>query len=314
VIKNFPVDAAFAGLRVDVFLREATKSGVSPSLILSRSYAACLLKNSSVRVGGTVVDKDYIVKTGNVVEVFFPEPEITEMSPENIPLEIVFEDDFLMVIEKPKGMVVHPAPGNRSKTLVNSLLFHRKNELSGINGKMRPGIIHRLDKNTSGLLVVAKNDLSHRRLAELIKNHDFEREYEAVVCGKLMKNSGIINKKIGRNPKYRKKMTVTEKNSKEAITHYEVIRQFERFAHIRLRLETGRTHQIRVHMAHIGNPVLGDEVYGRKSEFEFLIGQCLHAKKIAFVHPVNGKFLSYKSNLPPYFVKILEIIRNEEKQ
>jgi 23S rRNA pseudouridine1911/1915/1917 synthase len=226
--------------------------------------------------------------------------------PENIPVEIVFEDEHIIVVNKPKGMVVHPAAGNFTGTLVNALLFHCEGRLSSVNGVVRPGIVHRIDKNTSGLLVCAKTDVAHLSLAEQIKNHTVTREYQAIVCGKLSQTSGTINAPIGRHQHDRKKMCVTVRNSKEAVTHYEVITQYEKYAHIKCRLETGRTHQIRVHMAYIGHLVLGDDVYGKP--MKGLDGQSLHAGKLGFIHPASGEYIEFYATLPEYFKEALRLI------
>ena len=228
-----------------------------------------------------------------------------EAVPQNIPLDIVYEDGDLLVVNKPKGMVVHPAPGNPDGTLVNALLYHCKGSLSGINGVMRPGIVHRIDKDTSGLLIVAKNDISHRQLAEQIKEHSFTREYKAVVYGNLKQDSGTVNAPIGRDPKNRQRMAVVYVNSKPAVTHYEVIKRFEGFTYIKCRLETGRTHQIRVHMAFLGHPLAGDAVSGPKKVITKLQGQCLHAGLIGFIHPTTGKYLEFTSEVPEYFTSNL---------
>lgn len=274
---------------------------------LTRNVVQGLIESGAVTVCGKKAAKNYKLKSGDIVSVEIPEPVSPDAKPENIPLDIVYEDNDLLVVNKPKGMVVHPAPGNYSGTLVNALLYHCGDSLSGINGVIRPGIVHRIDKNTSGLLIVAKNDTAHTSLAEQIKEHSFTREYEAVASGRFKELSGTIDAPIGRNPNDRKKMCVTTKNSRNAVTHYEVIEQFEKYAHLRLRLETGRTHQIRVHLSYTGHPVLGDDVYGKA--YKGIDGQCLHAKKIGFVHPISGEYLEFDSELPDYFKEILRKVR-----
>lgn len=278
---------------------------------ITRNAAQKMLSDGAVTVNGSAVSKNYKVSAGDNIVLNIPEPVTLSAKPENIPVEIVYEDDDLLVVNKPKGMVVHPAAGNSSGTLVNALMYYCKGRLSSINGVIRPGIVHRIDKNTSGLLIVAKNDRSHTGLAEQIKAHSFTREYEAVVCGRLKEMSGTVNAPIGRHKTDRKKMCVTDLNSKEAVTHYEVIRQYEKYAHIRLKLETGRTHQIRVHMKYIGHPVFGDDVYG--TACKGIDGQCLHAKKIGFIHPVTGEYLEFDSTLPEYFTKVLDKLQTDGK-
>ena len=252
--------------------------------------------------------KNMRVKSGWIIRVILPEPEKTELLPEDIPLDIVYEDEDLLVVNKPKGMVVHPAPGNPNGTLVNALLAHCGDSLSGINGVIRPGIVHRIDKDTSGLLIVAKNDAAHQGLASQIQEHSFTREYEAVVYGNLREDQGTINAPIGRHPIDRKKMAVTEKHSRPAVTHFQVLARYGNFTYVRLRLETGRTHQIRVHMAYLGHPVAGDPVYGPKKVITSLHGQCLHARKIGFIHPITGKYLEFSSPLPEYFSTFLDML------
>ena len=254
------------------------------------------------------LSKNTKLKIGDEITVIIPEPESYDVSPENIPLDIVFEDADLLVVNKPKGMVVHPAAGNYSGTLVNALMYHCADSLSGINGVMRPGIVHRIDKNTSGLLIVAKNDYSHLGLAEQIKEHSFTREYEAVVYGKFKNERGTVDAPIARHPKERKQMAIVL-SGRNAVTHYSVIEEFKDFTHLRLKLETGRTHQIRVHMAHIGHPVAGDDVYGPKKVITSLSGQCLHAKKIGFVHPRTNEYIEFDSELPEYFEAFLKRCR-----
>lgn len=271
---------------------------------VSRSRAVSLIEGGNVLVNGKACAKNTKLKQGDEVAATLPDPEEYKAEPQNIPLDIIFEDKDVLVVNKPKGMVVHPAAGNYEGTLVNAVMYHCGDSLSGINGVMRPGIVHRIDKNTSGLLMIAKNDAAHLCLAQQIKEHSFTREYEAVVYGNIKEDSGTINAPIGRHPVKRKQMAVTDKNSKEAVTHFTVLNRFGDFTHIRLKLQTGRTHQIRVHMAYIGHPVAGDEVYGPAKVIKELNGQCLHAKKVGFVHP-NGQYLEFESELPPYFQDFL---------
>ena len=279
---------------------------ISDNSELSRSAAAKLIERGFVTVGGKSADKKTVPKSGEIAAVTLPEPEARDILPENIPLDIVYEDEDLLVVNKPKGMVVHPAAGHYSGTLVNALMFHCKDSLSGINGEIRPGIVHRIDKDTSGLLIVAKNDFAHIALSEQIKAHSFTREYQTVVCG-CIKRDGTVNAPIGRAKQDRKKMCVTAENSREAVSHYFVIRNYAGYTHLAVRLETGRTHQIRVHLSYIGHPVAGDEVYGNGKP-KWLAGQCLHAKKIGFVHPRSGEYLEFDSDLPEYFKKFLREI------
>ena len=268
-----------------------------------------LFDGGKVSVNGKAVKKNYKCVSGDVIEFSPPEVEDTELTPQDIPLDIVFEDGDVIVINKPRGMVVHPAAGNEDGTMVNALLYHCGDSLSGINGVIRPGIVHRIDKNTSGLLIVAKNDKAHLHLAEQIKAHSFTREYEAIVSGSLKQESGTVDAPIGRHKTDRKKMCVTAENSRNAVTHYSLIRQFGGYAHIKCRLETGRTHQIRVHMAYIGNAVLGDDVYGKA--YKGIEGQCLHARKIGFIHPTTEEYLEFSSDLPDYFTAILNKLEKQ---
>ena len=288
--------------RLDAFVAENTD--------ISRSRAVKLIETGDITVNGSSVNKKASLKVGDRVEVLVPDAVPLEAKAEDIPLDILYEDGDLLVVNKPKGMVVHPAAGNFDGTLVNALLSHCKGSLSGIGGVMRPGIIHRIDKNTSGLLMVAKNDNSHQHLAAQIKEHSFVREYEAVVYGNVKNDNGTVNAPIGRHPVKRKQMAVTDKNSKEAVTHYTVIQRYNGFTHVRCRLETGRTHQIRVHMAYIGHSLAGDDVYGPKKVIKELEGQCLHAKKLGFIHP-NGQYLEFESELPDYFQKFLVKLRGQ---
>ena len=294
-----------AGVRIDKFLASQDEE-------LTRSAIVRLIEEQQVTVNGRVPQKNGKLKAGDTVVVTIPEPVWPEAKPENIPLDIVYEDDDLLVVNKPRGMVVHPAAGNPDGTLVNALLYHCGDSLSGINGVLRPGIVHRIDKDTSGLLMVAKNDFAHQHLAEQIKEHSFTRKYQAVVVGNLKDDAGTINAPIGRHPTERKKMAVTFKNAREAITHYRVLERFGAYTHIELTLETGRTHQIRVHMASIGHPVAGDPVYGGKKFLTSLGGQCLHAYYIAFVHPRSGETLSFEAPLPPYFTEFLSQLRSRQ--
>lgn len=294
--------AETSGERLDKFVADHSDG------LITRTAAARLIENGMCLVNGKNVAKNYKLKAADAVSITIPEAEEVDIVPENIPLDIVYEDSDLLVVNKPKGMVVHPAPGHYSGTLVNALMYHCKDGLSGINGEIRPGIVHRIDKDTSGLLIVAKNDTAHKGLAEQIKEHSFTREYEAVVNGAIKEN-GTVNAPIGRHKTDRMKMCVTAENSREAVTHYSVIENYGNMAHVRLRLETGRTHQIRVHMSYIGHSVVGDEVYGNGKP-KWLMGQCLHAKKIGFVHPVTGEYLEFDSPLPEYFEKLLKNIRN----
>ena len=284
---------------------------------MSRSAIQKLIKSGAVKINSAVVtDKSCIVKEGDTVEMLIPEPESIDVAAEDIPLDIVYEDADLLVVNKPKGMVVHPAPGNYSKTLVNALLFHCGDSLSGINGVIRPGIVHRIDKNTSGLLVVAKNDKAHMGLARQISEHSFLRSYQAVCVGKMKEKQGRIVGNIARHPTDRKRMALVKEGGRYSATNWQLIENFEGFSHVNCVLETGRTHQIRVHMAHIGRPLLCDDVYGslatkfEKQNMAAVNGQCLHAKTIGFVHPVSGENMFFDSDLPDYFKNVLEKLRN----
>lgn len=275
---------------------------------LSRSAVQRLIEEGNLIKNRQPVSKNDRVKAGDSVRVTMREPRAIEAQPQEIPLDIRYEDDDLLVVNKPKGMVVHPAPGNPDNTLVNALLYHCGASLSGINGMIRPGIVHRIDKDTSGLLAVAKNDFAHASLARQIKEHTFTREYSAVVHGRLKEPSGTVDAPIGRHPTKRKQMAVTDCHSRNAVTHYETVAELDGFTQIRVRLETGRTHQIRVHMAYIGHPVAGDPVYGPKKSAPGLDGQCLHAGLIGFCHPRDGRYLEVASELPPYFTAFLRRI------
>ena len=298
---NFVVEKENVGLRLDKFLLLNNSE-------FTRSHIQKLIENGCVLVNGIAISKNYKCKKNDCIELNIPDEKI-EILPENIPLNIVYEDDDLLVVNKSKGMVVHPANGNWSGTLVNALMYHCNDSLSTINGEIRPGIVHRIDKDTSGLLIVAKNDDSHIKLAQQIKEHSFSRAYEAIVYGNVKNDTSIICKPIGRNPKDRKKMAVTMNNSKQAVTKYEVIERYKGFTHIRCILETGRTHQIRVHMASIGHPVAGDSVYGPKKVIKELNGQCLHAKHIGFIHPTTNEYIEFESELPEYFTDFLKKLK-----
>lgn len=287
-------------IRVDKWLSEQECG-------LTRSMIQKLIKDGSVKVNDKIISKSCCLKNGDQVTLIVPDPVELDVKPQNLPIDIVYQDNDLLVVNKPKGMVVHPAAGNYDGTLVNALLYHCKGQLSSINGVIRPGIVHRIDKNTSGLLIVAKTDAAHLGLAEQIKAHTFTREYHAVVCGRLKEHSGIIEAPIGRHPTDRKKMCVTEKNSKDAKTEYTVIEEFNGYTLVKLKLFTGRTHQIRVHMSYIGHPVYGDDVYGKAANT--CKGQCLHAKKIGFIHPIDKNYYEFDSELPDYFTAVLNKLR-----
>ena len=305
------VDSEHAGLRLDSLVSEVTE--------LSRSAAVKLIESGEITVSGAPVSKKYAVKEGDTVEIRIPEPEPYEAEAEDIPLDIVYEDDDVIVINKPSGMVVHPAPGNYSGTLVNALLYHCRDSLSGIGGVMRPGIVHRIDKDTSGLLVVAKNDQAHKHLSEQLEHHGVVREYHAIVRGGFKSDTGTVNAPIGRHPVDRKRMAVLpspDAHAKEAVTHYEVLERYGEASYLKLYLETGRTHQIRVHMAHLGHSLLGDEVYATsKTRFEKLHpaifdGKMLHAKRLSFVQPRTEEKVEVECELPPNFLRALELLRS----
>ncbi len=297
------VEAEDSGKRLDAYLSEKIND-------FSRSAVTKNIQKELVKVNNKSISKSYKVQIGDEIMVIIEDPEPLDVLPQNIELDIVYEDDDLLVVNKPKGMVVHPAAGNYTDTLVNALMFYCKDSLSGINGVLRPGIVHRIDKDTSGLLIVAKNDNAHRGLAEQIKVHSFTREYMTIVYGNVKNDTGTIDAPIGRHHTDRKKMCVTDKNSKNAVTHYEVIERLKGYTLLRCKLETGRTHQIRVHMAYIGHPVAGDPVYGPKKVIKTLNGQCLHAQKIGFVHPITKEYLEFSSDLPQVFSDFLHKLQN----
>ena len=291
--------AEFDGERLDAFLARSVEN-------LSRSGAQKLLDEGCVLLRGKPGRKNDKLKAGDPVEVTIPEPKAVDIAPKEMPLDIIYEDDDVLVLNKPKGLVVHPAAGHQDDTLVNGLLYAMGDSLSGINGELRPGIVHRIDKDTSGLLAVAKNDLAHAVLASQLKDHSMARTYEAIVCGGFREDSGTVDAPIGRHPSDRKKMCVTQRNSKNAVTHWEVVRRYRGYTHVRCRLETGRTHQIRVHMAHIGHPILGDTVYGHKKSELGQDSQCLHAGVLCFRHPRDGRPVIVHAPLPEYFRQVLE--------
>ncbi len=289
--------------------RKGTRLDVVLSLVIeetSRSHLQKLIDIGRVEVNGEIgTSKKYKVKTGDSIKVTIPEPVHLNVMPEDIPIDIVYEDEDVLVVNKPKGMVVHPAAGNYTGTLVNAILYHCKT-LSSINGVIRPGIVHRIDKDTSGLLMIAKNDMAHHSLAEQLAAHSITRAYRAVVYHNFQEDTGTVNAPIGRDPKNRMKMAVTKLNSKEAITHYKVLQRFGSFTYIEARLETGRTHQIRVHMAHINHPLLGDAVYGPKKVVLGVESQMLHAKLLGFRHPKTGEYLEFESPLPQEFINVIK--------
>jgi 23S rRNA pseudouridine1911/1915/1917 synthase len=315
-ILSLTCDEGQVGERIDRFITNATDQ--------SRSLIVKLIEGEFVTVNSKRVEKNYKLRKGDVVEIEFPEPEADEAVAENIPLDVVYEDKDIIVINKPKGMIVHPATGIYTGTLVNALLYHCGDSLSGIGGVIRPGIVHRIDKDTSGLLVVAKNDESHLSLSEQLKVHDVSRIYHAIVIGNIKDDNGTIDRPIGRHPQDRKKMAVVTdptRQAREAITHYEVVERFQlptgRFTYVKCKLETGRTHQIRVHMASIGHPLMGDSVYGGgNTKFEaankdIISGQCLHARILELTHPKLNEKMRFESKLPPYFEELLEKLRKQ---
>lgn len=299
-------DEESVGIRIDKFLSDHIEG-------FTRSSLSKLISDGNVTVNLSAVSKNYKCRLNDNITVTIPDAVPLETKAENIPIDIVYEDDDLLVVNKPKDMVVHPAAGNYSGTLVNALLYHCKDSLSGINGVIRPGIVHRIDKDTSGLLIVAKNDMAHLSLAQQIKEHSFHRAYQAVCYGNIKEDKGTVHQPIGRHPKDRKRMAVTDKNAKDAVTHYEIIDRYGDFTHIRCILETGRTHQIRVHMSYIGHPLAGDVVYGPKKVITSLNGQCLHAGEIGFIHPRTREYMEFKSELPAYFSAFLNKLKNQSR-
>ena len=293
-----------SGERIDRFLAEDLES-------LSRSYLQKLLKDGNISVNGKTVKANYKISGGDMIKVCIPEPESPDILPEDIPLDIIYEDDDILVVNKPKGMVVHPAPGHYSHTLVNAVMYHCGDRLSGINGVLRPGIVHRIDMDTTGSLLVCKNDRAHHILADQLKQHSITRRYHAVVCGNIKEDTGTVNAPIGRHPTDRKKMSTKAPNGRHAVTHYNVLERFGDYTYIECELETGRTHQIRVHMASIGHPILGDAVYGPSRCPYRLQGQTLHAKILGITHPSTGEYMEFDAPLPAYFSELLERLRRK---
>ena len=300
-------EAEDTGKRIDVFVSDNMDS-------LSRSMVQKLIENGEILVNDKNIKSNYKLRKGDFVSAVIPDPEVVDILAEDIPLEVLYEDDDIIVVNKPKGMVVHPAAGHFSGTLVNALMYHCKDNLSGINGELRPGIVHRIDKDTSGILVSAKNDNAHRELALQLADHSITRKYYAVCFNNLKEDGGTVNKPLGRNPKDRKKMAITEKGGRHAITHYTVLERFGKYTFIQAQLETGRTHQIRVHMSSIGHPLLGDFVYGpEKQPFGINDGQVLHAGVLGFIHPTKKEYMEFSAPLPEGFEKLLEKLRSMTK-
>lgn len=292
-----------AGARLDSFLARSIEN-------TSRSAAQQLIDDGRVTLRGKAVKSSYKVAENDEFSVELPETvEDAGLEAQDIPLDVIYEDSDLIVVNKPKGLVVHPAPGHADGTLVNALMYHCGDSLSGVGGELRPGIVHRIDMETSGLLIAAKNDFAHRHLSDQLKDRSLSRVYETIVRGNIKDESGTIDAPIGRHPTDRKRMAVTTRNSRNAVTHYEVIARYEGYTHLRCKLETGRTHQIRVHLAHIGHPVLGDMVYGMKKPELGLDSQCLHARRIKFIHPRTGEHIELESSLPEYFTAVLEKLK-----
>jgi len=300
-IEVFLITAQEAGTRLDAFLAYSMEE-------ISRNRVQGLCQSGNIRVNGKEAKKNQRLKEGDRIEVEVPEPAVTELVPQDIPLDIIYEDDSVLVINKPKGMVVHPAPGHPDGTIVNAVMFHCGDSLSGIGGELRPGIVHRIDKDTSGLLMIAKNDKAHASLSAQLKDKSLSRIYDAIVLGRMGDDSGTVDAPIGRSLRDRKKMAVVA-DGRNAVTHYETVARYIGYSHVRCSLETGRTHQIRVHMAHIGHPLAGDEIYGRGKEKTGLEGQCLHAGKIMFIHPDTGEKMSFECPLPRYFTDFEEKLR-----
>ena len=303
-LQRLTVSPEDAGVRIDKYLAEQLPD-------ITRSYLQKLLKDGSVQMNGKPVKASTKTAVGAVIALTIPEPEEPEILPENIPLDILYEDSDVILINKPKNMVVHPAAGHYTGTLVNALMYHCRGDLSGINGVLRPGIVHRIDKDTTGVLIVCKNDRAHNALAEQLKEHSITRKYRAIVCGNLKEDEGTVDAPLGRHPQDRKKMAIVRSGGKRAVTHYRVLERFGNDTYIECQLETGRTHQIRVHMASIGHPLLGDEVYGPARQPFSLEGQTLHAGVLGFIHPRTGEYVEFSAPLPAYFEELLEKLRKK---
>jgi len=299
---TFAAETEDIGKRIDSFLAEELED-------CSRSFVQKLIQENKIAVNQKPIKSNYKLKLNDVIYLEIPEPVSIDIKPENIPLDILYEDLDIIVINKPQGMVVHPAAGHYTGTLVNALMYHCGSELSGINGVMRPGIVHRIDKDTSGVLMIAKTNNAHQSLALQLKEHSITRKYNAIVFNNLKADEGTVNAPIGRHPIDRKKMAVTQKNSKHAVTHYKVIERFGKYTLIEAQLETGRTHQIRVHMSYIGHPLLGDTVYGTQKQPFKLEGQVLHARVLGFIHPTTGEYMEFEADLPKYFKNLIEKLR-----
>ena len=301
-MSNWLVDLEYDNIRIDRFISERMED-------VSRSYIQKLIKDGLVTADSKPVKANYKVKAGEIIEISIPDPVSLDIEPQNIPLDILYEDDDVLLVNKPKDMVVHPSAGHLDGTLVNALLYHCKDSLSSINGVMRPGIVHRIDKDTTGVLIICKNDKSHNCIAEQLKIHSITRRYHAIVYNNLKDDFGTIDAPIGRHPIDRKKMSINHKNGKEAVTHYKVLERFGKYTYVQCELETGRTHQIRVHMSSIGHPLLGDEVYGSAKQPYKTCGQVLHAKVFGFIHPTTGEYMEFETPLPTYFEELLDKLR-----
>ncbi|WP_113675065.1 RluA family pseudouridine synthase [Vallitalea guaymasensis] len=297
------IEAEDAGMRIDKFISDRMPD-------YSRSFIQKLIKENDLTVNNNEIKSNYKLKAGDEINIVIPEPKELDIVAEDIPLDIVYEDKDVILVNKPQGMVVHPAPGHYTGTLVNAIMYHCKDDLSGINGVMRPGIVHRIDKDTSGVLIICKNDKAHESIAKQLKDHTITRKYNAIVYNNLKEDEGKINAPIGRHPVNRKQMAVNPINGKEAITHYKVLERINQYTYVELQLETGRTHQIRVHMTSINHPLLGDPVYGPKSDRFKLKGQALHARVLGFVHPTTDEYMEFEAPLPNYFTGLLKKLRN----